>query len=58
MLDSLDTHMPPPSLLPQLLLPQLLLHLLPQLYVLPSRPSSKTTQDSLHLTLSTKLFIH
>merc|ERR1711997_727305 len=68
--DMLDTHtLPPPMLLPQLLplpmlLPQLLPlpTLLPQLPLLfhlpqlPARPSSRTTQDSLNLTSSTKLF--
>merc|ERR1712212_1352399 len=64
--------LPPPTLLPQLLplpmlLPQLLplptlLPQLPLLFHLPqlparlSRPSSRTTQDSLNLTSSTKLF--
>merc|ERR1711997_934059 len=61
--DMLDTHtLPPPTLLPQLLplpmlLPQLpLLFHLPQLPARLSRPSSRTTQDSLNLTSSTKLF--
>merc|ERR1711997_1366545 len=61
--DTLDTHtLPPPTLLPQLLplpmlLPQLpLLFHLPQLPAKLSRPSSRTTQDSLNLTSSTKLF--
>merc|ERR1712212_550228 len=61
--DMLDTHtLPLPMLLPQLLplptlLPQLpLLFHLPQLPARLSRPSSRTTQDSLNLTSSTKLF--
>merc|ERR1711997_1204002 len=66
--DMLDTHTLPPQLLPlPMLLPQLLplptlLPQLPLLFHLPqlparlSRPSSRTTQDSLNLTSSTKLF--
>merc|ERR1711997_372757 len=56
--DMLDTRTLPPQLLPlPMLLPQLLLLFhLPQLPARLSRPSSRTTQDSLNLTSSTKLF--